>query len=354
MKQFYYIFCVLLAAVISSVKSQPLNNSISGIVFDNAIKEPLPNVNIYISNTTWGTTSQLDGSFRLSSIIPGNHEIVFSMIGYETHSQICKVTDSSKIFIKVEMTQKVYEFKEVTVTANRPEEWFDDLEEFKKEFLGYSPYSFECKIVNEYDINFSHQQDKILIAESDNLIEVINYTLGYNIKCEIMKFEYNQPKKVLCYSYRLFFTELDTSDVDVKEDWENNRIRKYKESLAFFLRTLFEGDFRDKGFEISLKYNPGIPGMDILNSSELIIKDLQTETYKLNFKELLEVYNYNIDLQDLRTSWLKLNYPSITIDKYGYPLETRAITICGYWAKLGVAIFLPKFYGFEESRLGVK
>jgi hypothetical protein len=337
----------------TEVLAQPFNN-ISGIVLDKKTKEPLPNLNIYISNTTWGTTSNPDGTFKISSIFPGSHEIVFSMIGYETHSQICKLSDSSKIFIRIEMIPKVYEFKEVTVTAERPEQWFDDLEEFKNKFLGYSPYSYECKIVNEYDINFSHQQDKILIASSDNLIEVINYTLGYNVKCEIMKFEYNQPKKALCYSYRLFFTELDTSDLDVKEDWTRNRKCRYKESLAFFLRNLFEGDFRDKGFEISLKYRPGNPRMDILNSSELIIKDLKTETCKINFTEFLEVYNYNIDLQNLRTSWLRLNYPSITVDKYGYPLETRAITLYGYWAELGIASFLPKYYGFEESKLSVK
>ena len=306
--------------MLTEVTAQPFNNSISGILLDKKTKEPLPNLNIYISNTTWGTTSNSDGTFKISSIFPGSHEIVFSMIGYETHSQICKVTDSSKIFIRIEMVPKVYEFKEVTITAERPEQWFDDLEEFKNKFLGYSSSSYECKIVNEYDINFSHQQDKILIAESDNLIEVINYTLGYNVKCEIIKFEYDQPQKALCYSYRLFFTELDTSDLDVKEDWENNRIRKYKESLPFFLRALFGEDFRDKGFELSLMYRPGNPGMDILKSSELIIKDLLTETYKLNFKEFLEVYNYNIDLQDLRTSWLNLNYPSVTIDKYGYSI----------------------------------
>jgi hypothetical protein len=336
------------------VIAQPFNNCISGVVLDKKTLEPLTNTNIYISNTTWGTTSNPDGTFKISSIIHGDHEIVFSMIGYETHSQICKLKDSSKIFIRIEMIPKVYEFKEVIVTAERPEQWFEDLEEFKDQFLGYSHYSYECKIVNEYDINFSHQQDKILIAESDNLIEIINYTLGYNVKCEIRRFEYNLAQKALCYSYRLFFTELDSNDVDVKEEWERKRKLRYKESLAFFLRTLFEGDFRDKGFELSLKYKPGNPGMDILNSSELIIKDLQTETFKLNYTEFLEVYNYNIDLQNLRTSWLKLNYPSITVNKYGYPLENRAITLYGYWAELGVASFLPKYYGFEESKLSVK
>lgn len=354
MKQVYYILCVLISAMFPEVAAQTFNNSISGILLDKKTQESLPNANIYISNTTWGTTSKSDGSFKISSIFPGTHEMVFSMIGYETHSQICKVTDSSKIFIKVEMTPKVYEIKEVTVTAEWPEQWFEDLGNFKKKFLGYSPYSFECKIVNEYDINFSHTSDKILVAKSDNLIEVINYTLGYNVKCEIIKFEYDQAQKAFCYSYRLFFAELNTIDVDIKEGWENNRIRTYKESLAFFLRALFEGDFRDKGFAIALLYKPGNPGMDILKSSELIIKDLQTETCKLNFKEFLEVYNYNIDFQDLRTSWLKLNYPSITIDKYGYPIENRAITLLGYWAELGIASFLPKYYGFEESKLSVK
>lgn len=334
--------------MLGKVIAQPFNNSISGILVDKKTKEPLPNVNIYISNTTWGTASNSDGSFKISSLFPGNHEIVFSMLGYETHSQICKVTDSSKIFIRIEMVPKVYEFKEVIVTADRPEQWFEDLAEFKDEFLGYSPYSYECHIVNEYDINFTHPAKKVLVAESANLIEVINYTLGYNIKCEIGRFEYNETKKALWYSYRLFFTELDTNDLGVKAEWERNRKCRYKESLAFFLRTLFEGTFSDKGFEISLVYKPGNRGLDIFSSSDLIIKDLLTETCRISFTEFLKIYNYNVELEDLRTSWLRLNYPSITIDKYGYPLEDRATTIYGYWAKLGVASFLPKYYGFEE------
>ncbi len=354
MKQFYYIFCVLIAAMLGEVIAQPFNNSISGILLDKETKEPLPSVNIYISNTTWGTSSNSNGSFKISSIIPGNHEIVFSMIGYETHSQFCKITDSSKIFIRIEMVPKVYEIKEVSVTAERPEQWFDDLEEFKDEFLGYSPYSYECKIVNEYDINFTHPEEEVLVAESYNLIEVINYTLGYNVKCQIKRFEYNRAQKALWYSYRLFFTELDTNDLDVKKEWERNRKCRYKESLAFFLKTLFEGTFRDKGFDISLVYKPGNIGLYISSSSDLIIKDSLAETCKLNFTEFLEVYNFYVDFEDLRTSWLKLNYPSITIDKYGYPLEDRATTIYGYWAKLGVASFLPKYYGFEESTLSVK
>ena len=348
MKNINSILCILLVLMSGKVIPQTFNNSIYGIVLDKETKEPLPNVNIFIAGTTWGTASRSDGSFSIASIFPGNHEIVFSMVGYESQSRICRLSDSSKIFFRIEMIPKVYEISDVSIIANRPEQWFDDLKVFKKRFLGYSPYTFECKIVNEYHINFIHLQEKILIAQSDYPIEVNNYTLGYNIKCEIIKFEYNQATKASSYTYRLFFTVLDTNDIDVKEEWEENRIRRYKQSLPFFLRALFEENFRHDGFEISLAFKPGYPRLDILSSSDLIEKDSLTETYKLSFSDYLQVKNHNISIEELQMSWIKLNHPSVTIDRYGYPLGTDVITIYGFWSELGIASFLPRYFGFTK------
>lgn len=103
-----------------------------------------------------------------------------------------------------------------------------------------------------------------------------------------------------------------------KKEWENNRIKKYTESLAYFLRSVSEGTFRDNGFEVSLVYKPLNTGVEILESSELTSWDQWTESSNLHFSDFLEGYNYNIDMKNLRLSWLRLNYPSITIDKYGY------------------------------------
>jgi len=322
-----------------------------GIVSDQTTNEPLPNVNIYISNTAWGTSSKTDGTFTLSSIIPGNHEIVFSMIGYDTKSQVINLEDTSKIFLQIELIPKIYKFAEITVTTNRPDGWFDDLVVFKKKFFGYSPNSFDCKIVNEYDINFLHSQETILIAESDYPIEVFNYALGYHIKCEIKKFEYDWASNKLDFNYHLFFRELDTSDTYLKEEWKSNRLTKYIETLPFFLRSLAEENFRDEGFEVSLVHNPGYPGpgLEILSASKIISKDTLNKTCKLSFQNYLKVIHGNIRIEGLSTSWIKLNYPFITIDKYGYPLEENALTILGYWSKTGVAGFLPKYYGFDET-----
>lgn len=339
---------VLFALIFNELYAQPLKNNISGMVLDIATKEPLSNVNIYISNTTWGTTSNLDGKFRLPSIIPSSYEIVFSMIGYKSQSRKIKLDDSSQIYLTIEMIPKIYNTKEITVTANRPDEWFDDLAVFKKKFLGYSPYSIDCKIINEYVLNFSHPRKDFLVAESDYPIEINNYDLGYNLKVEIDKFEYDLKTRSSCFAYRIFFTELDTNDSDVKDQWKRHRQKKFKESLSYFFRSLIEDKYKEEGFEIALVYKPGNKGLEILSPPDFIEKDTLNGIYKIHFTNFLQIINTNIKIEESQTSWIKLNYSSISIDKYGYPLENNSITLSGYWSKLGIASFLPKYYAFTK------
>jgi len=348
MKYLCRISLVLFALIFNEIYAQPLKNNISGMIIDIATKEHLSNVNIYISNTTWGTTSNLDGKFKLSSILPGIHEIVFSMIGYQSQSRKIKLDDSSQIYLTIEMIPKIYKTEEITVTANRPDEWFADLAVFKKKFLGYSPYSISCKIINEYVLNFSHPRKDFLVAESDYPIEMINYDLGYNLRVEIDKFEYDLKTRSNCFAYRIFFTELDTNDSDVKDQWERLRQKKFKESLPYFFRSLIEDKYMDEGFELALVYKPGNRGLEISSSQDIIEKDTLDGIYKIHFTNFLQVINTNIRLEESQTSWIKLNYSSISIDKYGYPLENNAITLSGYWSKLGIASFLPKYYTYTR------
>jgi hypothetical protein len=37
----------------------------------------------------------------------------------------------------------------------------------------------------------------------------------------------------------------------------------------------------------------------------------------------------------------------MTIDEYGYPTEENAFVVHGYWATLGVADLLPRYYQFN-------
>ena len=345
---FIYILVFSFIAV-CNLSAQKDNNSVSGIVVDNATNEPIPNVNIYVSNTTWGTTTQIDGSFVLKNIIPGNHELVFSMIGYDTKTQLIKIDDGSDVHLNIRLIPKVYKFSDIIITADRPEEWFEELDIFKRKFLGYSPYTINCKIINPYLINFTHPYKTTLIAECEYPVEIINYDLGYQIKCEIIEFKFDGSQQRLDYTYRLFYTEIDTNDTEIKKDWASAREKKYKESLAYFFRSIMNGNFREAGFEITLVYKPGREGLDILESKEICQKN-QDDIFKIEFEDYLRVINFNIADYSMRTSWIKLNYPSVTFDEYGYPIEKNAITLLGPWSELGIASFLPKYYGVEKAK----
>ena len=346
--KFIYILSFLFIAL-QNLSAQKNMNSISGIVLDNSTNEPLLNVNIYISNTTWGTTTQMDGSFILKDIIPGNHDIVFSMIGYDTEAQLVKIADSSDVHLSIRLIPKIYKFSDINITAERPGEWFNDLEVFEKKFFGYSPYRINCKIINPYLINFSHPYSSILIAESEYPIEIINYDLGYKISCEINEFKYDESHRKLDYTYKLFFSEIDTNDATLIEKWKLTREKKYKESIAYFVRSLIAGNFRQAGFELALVYKPGREGMDILDSKGILKKESSGDTIKIEFEDYLRVINHNNEDRIMNTSWIQLNYPSITLDEFGYPLEKNAITLLGAWSEAGVAGFLPKYYGIKNT-----
>lgn len=345
MKNLSFIAFLLIAMSCSKFNAQIYNNSIYGNVRAKETDEPLVNVNIFISNTTWGTTSGVDGKFKLTSIRPGKQEIVFSMIGYETRSIAIILKDTSNVFINIRLDEKVYEFDEIKISGQQSEEWFEDLILFKEKFFGQSSIQIKCKIENEYYIEFNHPEKDILVAECKIPLFIKNYTLGYLITCEIQHFEYNSFTKTLNQKYRLYFSELDTVDSHMIQSRLLLRQKIYRRSIYYFFTTLIKDNFLESGFEIFLTANARssstLPGFEISSSNEILEKNESDNTYRLQFDEYVKVLQYS-DYYTINESWIKLNYPFITIDKYGYPVDDYAVTLVGDWAKNGIELALPK------------
>ncbi len=73
----------LLFLAVTHIYSQ---NGITGIIKDAESQQPLAFVNVYISDIEKGTTTNENGLFSIESLPLGNHDMVISMIGYETKS----------------------------------------------------------------------------------------------------------------------------------------------------------------------------------------------------------------------------------------------------------------------------
>jgi len=336
-----YIFVLI---VYGNLRAQSFDNVIKGSVKDLETGEPLSYVNIFISYSTWGTTSDSKGFFELKSIRPGDYELVFSMIGYETVVKIIKINQTSDITFNVLLKKKVYEIDEVKISGNQPEEWFIDLELFKEKFFGYYSKPIDCEIENEFYIEFSHPNQNILSATCDVPLEIKNNTLGYRIICEIIKFEYNYFTKTLNTNYKLYFSELHEDGSQVIQDLRVIREKIYRGSLYYFLRELISGRFIESGFVLQ---NTGSTntyisghGIKIESADEILEENESDESYTLHFDDYLNVIYYS-DFYKVGESWIKLNYPSVTIDKYGYPVEEFAFTMYGSWARKGLSTLLP-------------
>ncbi|MCX8492335.1 MAG: carboxypeptidase-like regulatory domain-containing protein [Cyclobacteriaceae bacterium] len=56
--------------------SQTEKKSINGKVIDATTKDPLPFVNVFLANTTTGTSSLADGTFLIEGIVIGKYDLV--------------------------------------------------------------------------------------------------------------------------------------------------------------------------------------------------------------------------------------------------------------------------------------
>lgn len=338
---FFFIF-------FNQLYSQKYANRIIGKITIKNSQEPIPNANIYLSGTLWGTASDSNGDFELRSIYPGEHELVVSVIGFETKTKIISLTKKSEIEINFSLKPTNIELETVEVVAEKAEDWYRDYRIFKNVFIGFSDNSSYCEIKNKLQINFSRKNKNILVATSNYPLLILNEALGYEIECELVTFTFNTVSRRLQYVIKTYFKEMKSRDEDQQEEWEENRQTAYRSSMEFFIKCLFHSNFRENGFKVSESYYPS-KDHQLLHSelleSESLLKPAANSGYKIiKFDRYLQVTDMESELNPRPISWISLIYDEATLDEYGYSVELVPFETRGYWASLGVADLLPKYF----------
>ena len=111
-----YTILLLFSASVSLLAQEA---SLRGRVVDATSNEPLPFVNIVVSGTTIGTSTDLDGNFILNGLKPGYIRVEASFIGYKKAiSSETEVSVANTKFIEIKLEQQKEQIDEVTVTAS--------------------------------------------------------------------------------------------------------------------------------------------------------------------------------------------------------------------------------------------
>ena len=220
--------------------------SISGIVRDK--KDGLPGASIYLSGYKIATVADNDGKFKLSNLKPGSYDLLVQIVGYLPYSKSVIIADQS-VQVDLVLKENVAQLDEVTVRADPNRQKY--INQFKEFFIGKTPNTLQCKILNPQVLNvdFDITKNTLTVSTTEFLV-VENKALGYRLKYMLDHFEFNSRTHIIYYSGHPFFEELKASATKKKKYIAAREIAYYGSSQHFF-RSLFANKTKEEGFIIN-------------------------------------------------------------------------------------------------------
>ena len=240
----YFSLLFLLFLISTSILAQE-NYTVSGVIKDKK-GETLPGAGVFVSGYKIATLSNNNGEYSLK-LNPGNYELLIKMVGFKSVNQQVVVSDKD-IILNVELVENVIQLNEVVVKPDLNRE--NNLKTFTDFFIGQTPNSLQCKILNPDVLYINYeQQNQVLTAYCDEFLIIENKALGYKIKYLIKEFEYDMANRIIFYQGSPYYEDLPAS-ISKKKLWAKRRLEAYNGSSQHFFRSLYKGNSNSEGYQL--------------------------------------------------------------------------------------------------------
>jgi len=267
--------------------------TVSGKVTTTESHTGIGKVSVFLSNSSYGTVTAEDGSFKLVGVKPGQYDLIASSIGFQDFSKTILV-GSEPIDIDVPLATKVNQLRGVVITTNA--NWKKNYEEFKKAFIGTTENAKSCVVENPHVVNMVNSARKhTLEAWSDDFFVVDNKALGYRVKFLIDTFSNNGITGIISWQGKAVFEELPGS-AEQKKAWKIKRQETYYGSSRDFYKSLYTGTLAQQGFMIRRfhrELNPERPQEGLILQKIKYFRDIHPSRDSFNYwvgKENLSKY----------------------------------------------------------------
>jgi hypothetical protein len=97
------------------------NGSIRGFIYEKNSGEPVIFTNVYLSGTTQGASTDVNGYFTIANVPPGNYVLTVSYIGFDTINEPIVLTKGQIINKRIYIEKSSYNLKTFTVSAEKQE-----------------------------------------------------------------------------------------------------------------------------------------------------------------------------------------------------------------------------------------
>ena len=355
---------VLLAALAPAVAAQD-TATLVGRVTDTA-GEPLPGVNVYLSGTTRGTATDLDGRYRIAGVEIGAYRLVASILGFTPGTTDIRVTAPGEAGpFDFALEEAVSELGSVDVTAEASDpRWLRRYERFKKTLLGESENAARTDIKNREVLSF-RDRGGVLSATASAPLEIENRALGYRLYYDLETFEASTTR--VRYHGEERFEELEPADEAEAARWRVARAQAYRGSLRHLLQSFIAAQTETDGFAFRHRaVGPDERLTEYVGSartpdSVFGPSEEQAGWYTLRFPGLLgvtysaepEVPSYltsawfrgaRVRPQAFQESYLKLDADSVLVDPRGTPADPFGVSASGYMAFERLGDLVPEEY----------
>lgn len=229
---------------------------IKGKVISADTKTPLAGVSVFLSNTSFGTTSNAAGEFQLSPPA-AKYDLIVSSVGYETYAQT--VSDGNAVELTISLRQKAQVLDEVVVGAYEKNGWKTWGNFFIENFIGTTEWAEDCKIKNSDVIKFRrNKKSNTLTAIATDLLIIENKSLGYTISYQLESFDYDFGSNYVSYLGYPLITPMKGNAAKQRR-WNKNRDDAYYGSMMEFMRALYRNKIIEEGYEVRrLRKSPNL------------------------------------------------------------------------------------------------
>ncbi|TWJ03392.1 carboxypeptidase-like protein [Mucilaginibacter frigoritolerans] len=248
MLKFLFLFLITPASMLAQ-------NIISGKVLSLQSKTPVANASVFLSNSSVGSETMVDGTFKLTDVKNGQYDLVVSCIGYETYHQVVSVYNKDLTLPDIELKSITNVLDEIKIVGAKRKAKTDPnrkryIRMFTDAFFGNTPNAAECKILNPNLLVFNYDQntDK-LSATSRGFLILENKALGYRIKYLLNSFLIDPGEHIIYYTGSSVFTQMDSTAAQ-QMIWKKKRVKVYLGSEMHFLRSCIIDRVADENFMV--------------------------------------------------------------------------------------------------------
>lgn len=339
MKRFFAFIVFFYTSILFS-------QTLKGLVVDQN-EEPLAGATVYFDGSSYGTSTDLDGTFSLTLPSAMSASLVVSFVGYD--KVYLQNVDFSKRY-KIKLKESLEDLKEVVV-ADTKFTRKQMLTIFRNQFLGTTKAGKKCTIRNEDEIYFSYDIDAfILTAYADKPLIIENPYLGYLVYFDLSRFDTKFTNYSIQQEHMYSSIYVGTSrfeEVDSSKSKLKNREKVFQGSFLQLFRNIAKNDWSKDKFTLykgSFQTNPSehLYVKDTLGVTQVAIKKQEKGFHP---KEFIAEFSLLFDRKE--QSKIIFHTGHFFIDRFGLFSDYDKIYFSGDLSEKKVGDMLPSNYGIE-------